>query len=332
MKYRVSLLKGDGIGPEVVDATCQILGAAGAPIEWEEVPAGLKAVEEFGVPMPKVTLDSIRRNRLGLKGPLTTPKGKGFKSANVALRKALNLYVGLRPVRSLPGVETPYKNVDLVLLRENTEGLYSGIEHSLTDGTVLTLKISTRKSAEKIARWAFEHMRYTGRRLIHCCHKAPVIPMADGAFLHEFETISKEYPYIESRDMHVDRLAMQLAMDPTQFDVMVLQNLYGDIISDLTAGLVGGLGVVPGANIGDQIAVFEAVHGTAPDIEGRGIANPLAVLNSALLMLEYVGEHKVASRIERAIFDVLEEGTNKTGDLGGSANTQQFTDAIIDKM
>jgi len=332
MKYRVSLLKGDGIGPEVVGATCQILDAAGAPIEWEEVPAGLKAVEEFGVPMPKVTLDSIRRNRLGLKGPLTTPKGKGFKSANVALRKALNLYVGLRPVRSLPGVETPYKNVDLVLLRENTEGLYSGIEHSLSDGTVLTLKISTRKSAQKISRWAFEHMRYTGRRMIHCCHKAPVVPMADGAFLDEFKTISKEYPYIESRDMHVDRLAMQLAMDPTQFDVMVLQNLYGDIISDLAAGLVGGLGVVPGANIGDQIAVFEAVHGTAPDIEGRGIANPLAVLNSALLMLEYVGEHKVASRIERAVFDVLEKGTYKTGDLGGSANTQQFTDAIIDKM
>jgi isocitrate dehydrogenase (NAD+) len=332
MKYRVSLLKGDGIGPEVVDATCQILNAGGAPIEWEEVPAGLKAVEEFGVPMPDVTLNSIRQNRLGLKGPLTTPKGKGFKSANVALRKALNLYVGLRPVRSLPGIDTPYKNVDLVLLRENTEGLYSGIEHTLPDGTVLTLKISTRKSAKKISRWAFEHMRYTGRRMVHCCHKAPVIPMADGAFLDAFQKIAFEYPYIESKDIYVDNLAMQLAMDPTRFDVMVLQNLYGDIISDLTAGLVGGLGVVPGANIGDQIAVFEAVHGTAPDIEGRGIANPLAVLNSALLMLEYVGEHKIAKRIEHAVFDVLEDGTYKTGDLGGSANTQQFTDAVIDKL
>ena len=332
MKYKVSLLKGDGIGPSITEATCRILDAAGAPIEWEEAPAGAEAVEQYGVPMPQVTLDAIRKNRLGLKGPLMTPKGRGFRSANVTLRQALNLYVGLRPVRSVPGIKTPYENVDLVLLRENTEGLYSGIEHEISPGTVLTLKISTLKAGERIARWAYEYMRYNGRRKIHCCHKNTVIPMADGAFLDAFYRIGSEYPFIEKQEMFVDNLAMELAMNPGSFDVLVLQNLYGDIISDLGAGLVGGLGVVPGANIGDQIAVFEAVHGTAPDIAGRGIANPLAILNSALLMLEYVGESKVARNIERATFDVLEEGLNITGDLGGTANTAQFADAIIDKL
>ena len=332
MKYKVSLLKGDGIGPEVTGAACSVLEAANAPIEWEEVPAGLQAVEQYGVPMPQVTIDSIRRNRLGLKGPLMTPKGKGFRSANVTLRQALELYVGLRPVKTLPGINTPFKNVDLVLLRENTEGLYSGIEHKIDENTVLTLKISTKKAGDRIAKWAYEYMRYEGRRMIHCCHKSAVVPVADGAFLDSFRSVAEQYPYINSKDMFVDNLAMELALDPTRFDVLLLQNLYGDIISDLTAGLVGGLGVVPGANIGDRIAVFETVHGTAPDIEGKGIANPLAVLNSALLMLEYVGERKIAKRIEHAIFDVLEEGKYKTGDLGGRSNTKEFTDAIIDKL
>ena len=332
MQYRVTLIKGDGIGPEVTDATCRVLAAAGAPIEWEEAPGGALAVEQYGVPMPKETLDSVRRNRLGLKGPLMTPKGKGFRSANVTLRQELDLYVGYRPVKTLPGIVTPYKNVDLVTLRENTEDLYAGIEHEVTPGTVLTLKVSTRKAAARIASWAFENMRYTGRRTIHCCTKAAVVPMADGAFLDAFRTVGAEYPYLEKRDKPVDNLAFELALDPTRFDVLLLQNLYGDILSDLAAGLVGGLGVVPGANIGDQIAVFEAVHGTAPDIAGKGLANPLAVLGSALLMLEYVGEHKVKSRIERAVWDVLEEGKHLTGDLGGSANTAGFTDAIIDKL
>lgn len=332
MQYRVTLIKGDGIGPEVTDATCRILAAAGAPIEWEEAPGGALAVQEYGVPMPQQTLDSVRRNRLGLKGPLMTPKGKGFRSANVTLRQELDLYVGYRPVKTLPGIKTPYTNVDLVTLRENTEDLYAGIEHEVTPGTVLTLKVSTRKAAARIASWAFENMRYTGRRTIHCCTKAAVVPLADGAFLDAFRTVGAEYPFLEKRDKPVDNLAFELALDPTRFDVLLLQNLYGDILSDLAAGLVGGLGVVPGANIGDQIAVFEAVHGTAPDIAGRGIANPLAVLSSALLMLEYVGEHKVKARIERAVWDVLEEGKHLTGDLGGSANTAGFSDAIIDKL
>lgn len=332
MQYRVTLIKGDGIGPEVTDATCRILAAAGAPIEWEEAPGGALAVQEYGVPMPQQTLDSVRRNRLGLKGPLMTPKGKGFRSANVTLRQELDLYVGYRPVKTLPGIKTPYENVDLVTLRENTEDLYAGIEHEVTPGTVLTLKVSTRKAAARIASWAFENMRYTGRRTIHCCTKAAVVPLADGAFLDAFRTVGAEYPFLEKRDKPVDNLAFELALDPTRFDVLLLQNLYGDILSDLAAGLVGGLGVVPGANIGDQIAVFEAVHGTAPDIAGRGIANPLAVLSSALLMLEYVGEHKIKARIERAVWDVLEEGKHLTGDLGGSANTAGFSDAIIDKL
>ena len=336
MKYRVTLLMGDGIGPAITKATCRVLEAGNAPIEWEVAPAGASAVEQYGVPMPQQTLDSVRQNRLGLKGPLMTPKGKGFKSANVTMRQQLNLYVGFRPVKSLPGIKTKYSDVDLVVLRENTEGLYSGIEHQLPDGTVLTLKISTKKAAQRIASWAYEFMRYKGRRLIHCCHKSPVIPLADGAFVDSFRQVGEEYPYLQKLDIFVDNLAMELALNPNQFDVLLLQNLYGDIVSDITAGLVGGLGVVPGANIGDQIAVFEAVHGTAPDIAGKGLANPLAMLNSALLMLDYVGEQRIASRIERAIFDVLEEGTHLTGDLcrdkSKAVNTETFTNAIIDKL
>lgn len=332
MKYKVTLIKGDGIGPEVTEATCRVLAAAGAPIEWEEAPGGAGAVATHGDPMPAATLASVRRNRLGLKGPLETPKGGGWRSANVTLRQELDLYVGYRPVRSVPGVKTPYQNVDLVVLRENTEDLYAGIEHEVTPGTVLTLKVSTRKAGLRIARWAFENMRYTGRRTIHCCSKEAVVPLSDGAFHAAFHEVGAEYPFIARHDLPVDNLGFQLALDPTPFDVLLLQNLYGDILSDLAAGLVGGLGVVPGANIGDQVAVFEAVHGTAPDIAGRGIANPLAVLSSALLMLDYVGEQKIARRVERAVWDVLEAARHVTGDLGGKASSAEFTDAIIDKL
>lgn len=332
MKYKVSLLKGDGIGPEVTGATCRILDAADAPFEWETAPAGLDAVKEFGKPMPDETLDAIRRNRLGLKGPLETPKGRGFRSANVTMRQALNLYVGFRPVKSMPGVKTPYDNVDLIILRENTEGLYSGIEHQVNDDMVMTIKTSTRKAGEKISRWTYEYMRYNGRRKVQCCHKSPIVPLADGAFVDAFYSVAKEYPFIESGDTYVDNLSMALAMNPSPFDVLLLQNLYGDILSDLTAGLVGGLGVVPGANIGDQIAVFEAVHGTAPDIAGQNKANPLAVLNSALLMLKYVGAQRIAQNIEDAVFSVLDEGKHITGDLGGTAGTSEFADAIIDRL
>jgi isocitrate dehydrogenase (NAD+) len=332
MRYRVTLLKGDGIGPEVTGATCRILAAAGAPIDWDEAPGGAEAMERFGVPMPEVTLDSIRRNRLGLKGPLETPKGKGFRSANVTLRQELDLFVGLRPVRALPNVPGAFAGVDLVLFRENTEDLYAGIEHEVTPGTVVSMKTSTVMAGERIARWAFEYMRYRGRRLVHCCHKAPVNPLADGAFLDAFRRVGEEYPFIRQSDIGVDNLSLLLPLDPTKFDVLLLQNLYGDILSDLCAGLAGGLGVVPGANIGSKAAVFEVVHGTAPDIAGQGKANPLAVLLSGLMLLEHVGEWKVAQRIERAVWDVLEKGTDLTGDLGGSASTETFTNAIIDRL
>jgi len=332
MRYPVTLIEGDGIGPEVTGATCRILDAAGAPIDWELALGGLAAVEAHGHPMPEATLNSVRKNRLGLKGPLATPKGKGYRSANVTLRQELDLYVGYRPVRTLPGIQTPYSDVDLVVLRENTEDLYAGIEHSVDEDTILTLKVSTRRAADRIAKWAFEHVRNHGRRKIDCCHKASVVPLADGAFLDSFYRIGKDYPFVMQRDMPIDSLAFELARDPDPFDVLLLQNLYGDILSDLAAGLVGGLGVVPGANIGESCAVFEAVHGTAPDIAGEGVANPLAVLLSGLLMLEYVGEHSIAQRIERAIFDVLEEGRHCTRDLGGDADTAQFTNAIIDKL
>ncbi|GDX79025.1 isocitrate dehydrogenase [Deltaproteobacteria bacterium] len=332
MRYRVTLIEGDGIGPEVTGATCRILAAAGAPIDWEPAPAGGVAMEQFGVPMPEVTLQSIRNNRLGLKGPLMTPKGTGFRSANVALRQELDLYVGLRPVRSLPNVPGAWPGLDLVLFRENTEDLYAGIEHEVTPGTVVSMKTSTRAAGERIARWAMEYMRYRGRRRIHCCHKAAINPRADGAFLAAFRGIGAEYPYIEQLDMGVDTLALMLPVDPSKFDVLLLQNLYGDILSDLCAGLAGGLGVVPGANIGSKAAVFEAVHGTAPDIAGQGKANPLALLLSANMLLEHVGEWKIAAKIERAVWEVLADGKHLTGDVGGRAGTEEFTAAILDAL
>lgn len=332
MRYRVTLIEGDGIGPEVTAATCRILAAAGAPIDWEPAPAGGLAMEQFGVPMPDVTLQSIRRNRLGLKGPLMTPKGGGFRSANVALRQELDLYVGLRPVRALPNVPGAWPGLDLVLFRENTEDLYAGIEHEVTPGTVVSIKTSTRAAGERIASWAYEYMRYRGRRRIHCCHKAAVNPLADGAFLTAFREVGAAYPFIEQLDLGVDSLSLMLPLDPTKFDVLLLQNLYGDILSDLCAGLAGGLGVVPGANIGSRAAVFEAVHGTAPDIAGQGKANPLALLLSANMLLEHVGEWKIATRIERAVWRVLADGDHLTGDLGGTAGTEEFTTAVIDAL
>lgn len=332
MTYKITLIPGDGIGPEVTGATCRILDAAGAPVEWETVVAGIEAAEKLGDPMPEAVLESIRRNRVGLKGPLATPKGKGYRSANVALRKKLQLFTGWRPVNSLPGVKSRYADVDLVVLRENTQDLYSGIEHEVTPGTIVTLKVSSREAAERIARWGFEHVCNVGRRKISVCHKKSVLPLADGAFTDTFFSVGEEYPFIEQEEVSLDDVAMGLTHDPSRFDVLLMQNLYGDIISDLCAGLVGGLGVVPGANVGRRIAVFEAVHGTAPDIAGKGVANPLAVLLSGCLMMEYVGERKVAERIRRAAYDVLEEGKHVTGDLGGDADTKTFTDAVIDKL
>ena len=332
MRVRATLIPGDGIGPEVTSATCEVLAAAGAPVEWEIVHAGRKAFEETGQPVPPQVLASIRKNRVGLKGPLETPKGKGFRSANVTIRQELQLFTGLRPVKTLPGIDTPYENVDLVVLRENTEDLYAGIEHEIKPGTVISLKVSTRAAGERIAKWAFEYMRYRGRRRITCCHKTPVSPLADGAFVDAFQSVGADYPFIEQDEMLIDNLSMALAMDPEPFDVLLLQNLYGDILSDLAAGLVGGLGVVPGANVGDKIAVFEAVHGTAPDIAGKGVANPLAVLQSGVMMMEHIGAHDAAKKVTDAIWQVLEEGKHLTGDLGGPENTAGFTAALIDKL
>lgn len=332
MRYRVTLIEGDGIGPEVTGATCRVLEAAGAQIDWERVPAGLAAFEACGDALPDAVIASLKANRVGLKGPLATPKGGGYTSANVRMRQALDLYTGWRPVRSLPGITSKYQGVDLVVLRENTEGLYAGIEHEVAPGTVVSLKVSSAGAAERIARWAFEHARYTGRRRITVCHKKSVLPRGDGAFVDAFFAVGKDYPFIAQDELALDDLALGLAQDPTQFDVLLLENLYGDIISDLCAGIVGGLGVVPGANVGKNVAVFEAVHGTAPDIAGRGISNPLAVLLSAILMLEHIGERKIAGRITNAIETVLAEGKVRTGDLGGKANTAEFTEALIERL
>lgn len=332
MAFKITLIPGDGIGPEVTGATCRILEAAGAPVEWDVCIAGEQAAAEQGNPMPDSVLESIRKNRVGLKGPLGTPKGKGYRSANVALRQSLTLYTGWRPVVSLPGVKSLYEDVDIVVLRENTEGLYTGIEHEVTPGTIVSLKVSSRGAAARIARWAFEYACNAGRRRITVCHKKSVVPLADGAFTEEFFRVGEEYPFIQQDEMSLDEVAMGLTHDPSGFDVLLLENLYGDIISDLCAGLVGGLGVVPGANVGDRVAVFEAVHGTAPDIAGKGVANPLAVLLSGCLMMDYVGERDVARRVRSAVEGVLLEGTHVTRDLGGTADTNTFTEAVIEKL
>jgi isocitrate dehydrogenase (NAD+) len=332
MRYRVTLIEGDGIGPEVTGATCRILEAAGAPVEWEKVLAGEAAWREHGNPLPDAVLDSLRRNRVGLKGPLGTPKGTGYRSANVQLRQKLQLFVGWRPVASLPGVRSRYQDVDLVVLRENTEGLYAGIEHQVRSDTVVSLKLSSRAAALRMARWAFEYARNAGRSKITVCHKKAVLPLGDGAFVDAFFEVGRDYPFMAQEEASLDEVSMQLAQDPSGYDVLLLENLYGDILSDLCAGLVGGLGVVPGANVGHEVALFEAVHGTAPDIAGKGIANPLAVLLSGCLMVEYMGQHKVGRRVRDAITEVLSAGRVRTGDLGGTASTDEFTEAIIDAM
>lgn len=332
MRYRVTLIEGDGIGPEVTGATCRILEAAGAPVEWERVVAGERAFNEQGHPLPEAVLESLRRNRIGLKGPLNTPKGSGYRSANVQLRQKLQLFVGWRPVRSLPGITSRYSDVDVVVLRENTEGLYAGIEHQVRDDTVVSLKLSSRAAATRIARWAFEYARNHGRRKITVCHKKSVLPLGDGAFVDAFFEVGQNYPFMAQEEASLDQVSMALAEDPSQFDVLLLENLYGDILSDLCAGLVGGLGLVPGANVGHEVALFEAVHGTAPDIAGQGIANPLAVLLSGCLMVEWMGAHDVGRRVRDAIDAVLAAGQIRTGDLGGTANTEEFAQAIIDAM
>jgi isocitrate dehydrogenase (NAD+) len=306
-----------------------VLRAAGFEAEWETFVVGAEALSRYGDPLPQDLIDSIKRNRIALKGPVATPIGTGFVSSNVRLRKALDLYANLRPVKSLKGVPTRYENVDLIVVRENTEDLYSGLEHEVVPGVVESLKIITDKASRRIARFAFDYARIEGRKKITAIHKANIMKLSDGLFLRCFREVAKDYPEIEANDLIVDNACMQLVMDPSQFDVLLLENLYGDIISDLGAGLIGGLGVAPGANIGEEIAVFEAVHGAAPTIAGRGIANPTALLLSAVLMLKHLNERDRALRIQAALEKVLADGSVLTRDLGGRATTLDFTEAII---
>jgi isocitrate dehydrogenase (NAD+) len=329
MKHKITLIPGDGIGPEVTGATVSILSAAGVEIEWESFVVGAEALTKYGDPLPKDLIDSIRRNKIALKGPVITPVGAGFVSANVRLRKELDLYANLRPIRSLKGVPSRYENVDLIVVRENTEDLYSGLEHEVVPGVVESLKIITARASRRIARFAFEYARREGRRKVTAIHKANIMKLSDGLFLSCFREVARDYPEIEANDLIVDNACMQLVMDPTQFDVLLLENLYGDIISDLGAGLVGGLGLVPGANIGEEMAVFEAVHGSAPSIAGLGIANPTALIQTAVLMLKHIGEREVANRIQTALEKVLAEGKVLTRDLGGHATTIEFAEAVI---
>src|SRR6267143_2101861 len=332
MTHRITLIPGDGIGPEVASNVVRIIEASGVDIQWETHYAGAQALEKFGETLPSELLESIRRNKVALKGPVTTPIGKGFASVNVGLRKLLDLYANLRPVRALPNVPCRYPELDLIVVRENTEDLYSGIEHVVVPGVVESLKIITEKASTRVSKFAFEFARREGRKKITAIHKANIMKLSDGLFLECFYNVAKSYPEIVADDKIVDNACMQLVMRPEQFDIMLMENLYGDILSDLCAGLVGGLGLVPGANIGEQGAVFEAVHGSAPDIAGQGVANPTALLQSAILMLRYLGEREAANKIESAMFKVFEEGKVRTRDIGGSAKTSEFADAIIQKM
>ena len=330
--HRITLIPGDGIGPEVASNVVRIIEASGVEIEWETHYAGAQALEKFGETLPADLLESIKRNKVALKGPITTPIGKGFTSVNVGLRKALDLYANLRPVRSLPNVPARYPNLDLVVIRENTESLYAGLEHVVVPGVVESLKIITEKASTRIARFAFAYAKSENRKKVTVVHKANIMKLSDGLFLECFRNQAKLNPEIEPDEKIVDNVCMQLVMRPEQFDVMLLENLYGDIVSDLCAGLIGGLGLVPGANIGELGAVFEAVHGSAPDIAGQGIANPTALLQSGILMLRYLNERAAADKIENAMLDVYRDGNVRTRDVGGTAKTAEFADAVIQKM
>jgi len=331
MNHQVTLIPGDGIGPEVADATVRAVDATGVKIEWERVQAGVHALAEYGQLIPDDVFASLEATRVGLKGPTATPIAGGHQSINVALRKKLGLYTNFRPVRMLPGLKTRFQDlpIDLAIFRENTEDLYSGLEHEVVPGVVESLKIITRHASTKIARAAFEYARRAQRRKVTAIHKANIMKLSDGLFLKCCREVAAQFTDIAYHELIVDNACMQLVMRPETFDLLVLPNLYGDIISDLTAGLVGGLGIVPGANIGDHHAIFEAVHGTAPDIAGEGLANPTALMQSAVLMLAHMGERDASERLQNAIRQVYAEGRHLTGDVGGQASTTQFTDAVI---
>jgi isocitrate dehydrogenase (NAD+) len=329
MKHRITLIPGDGIGPEVTKPALAIIKAAGVDVQWETHLAGAEALRKHGTTLPKSLMDSFEKNRLALKGPVTTPIGEGFASVNVELRQTFNLYANLRPIKNLPGVKARYQGIDLIVVRENTEGLYSGIEHEVVPGVVESLKIITEQASTRIAKFAFEFARANGRKKIVAVHKANIMKLSDGLFLECARKVSKSYKSIGFSDIIVDNACMQLVLDPWKFDVLLMENLYGDILSDLAAGLVGGLGVVAGANLGDRHALFEPVHGSAPDIKGKNIANPSAMIQAAVMMLRHMSEKAAANRISLALERVLMRGEVLTRDLGGNANTKQFADEII---
>lgn len=331
-RQRVTLIPGDGIGPEVTAAAVRVVEATGVPIEWEEVEAGAEVIAKYGTAVPEGVLNSIRKNRVALKGPIGTPVGEGFRSANVELRQALDLYACVRPVKNVPGVESRFHGVDLILVRENTEDLYSGLEHRVAPGIVESLKVISERACLRISRYAFELARREGRREVAAVHKANIMKLSDGLFLECARRVARGYPEIRYREVIVDNCAMQLVRDPSQFDVLVLENLYGDILSDLAAGLVGGLGVVPGANLGDDVAVFEAVHGSAPDIAGRRVANPAAVILSAAWMLAHLGHREEAAAVERAVHEAFLDPANRPRDLGGDATTDEVATAIASRL
>lgn len=330
--HRLTLIPGDGIGPEITAAVTEIIKAAGVEINWDIQTAGADVAEKEGVPLPERVIESIKKNKVALKAPVTTPIGKGFRSVNVALRKALDLYANVRPCKNIKGIKTPFEGVDLIVFRENTEDLYAGIERQIDADTAESIKIITRKASERIFEYAFQYALKNGRKTMHAVTKANICKLTDGLFLECGRNIAKKYPQIEFKEILVDNLCMQLVQHPQIFDVLVLPNLYGDIVSDLTAGLIGGLGVAQGANIGSECAVFEPVHGSAPDIKGQNKANPTALLLCAVNMLNYIGEKAAAERIEHALMKVLEEGKCVTADLGGTAGTKEFTEEIIKNL
>ncbi len=330
--YNVTLIPGDGIGPEVVDAARRVIAATGVEIDWDVQDAGAAQIEKYGTPLPQNVIDSIKKNGIALKGPVTTPSGGGFRSVNVALRKEFDLYANVRPIKTYEGVESRYKDIDLVVVRENTEDLYAGVEHMVGQDAAESIKIFTRKGCTRIIKFAFDYARREGRKKVTAVHKANIMKCTDGMFLNIAREIAGEYPDIQFEDMIVDAMCMNLVLNPENYDVLVLPNLYGDIVSDLCAGLVGGLGMTPGANIGVNGAIFEPVHGSAPTIAGKNVANPTAIILSAALMLSHLGEQECARNLEHAIAAVLAEGKCLTSDLGGKTGTSEFADAVISKL
>ena len=326
--YTVTLIPGDGIGPEVTNAMVKVVEASGAKIIWERVEAGEALIEKYNTAIPDYVIESIKKNKIAIKGPITTPVGKGFKSVNVTLRQSLDLYVNLRPIKSFKGIKSRYDDVDLVIVRENTEDLYAGIEHKIGDYGAESIKLITKPACERICQFAFQYAKDNNRKKVAGVHKANIMKLSDGLFLNTFKDIGAKYD-LDYDDLIVDAAAMNLVLNPENYDVMVMPNLYGDILSDLCSGLVGGLGIIPGANIGKDYAVFEAVHGSAPQIAGKNIANPTAIIQSAVMMLRYLGEYECAKKIEKALEQVFLKGEKLTVDLGGDASTEEFTEEII---